>query len=166
MRFTKPNPEMPRANLLGRRIEEAVRRGQLVSLVSGRDGFAIANPYLDTPTDPAAVFRRFVEAYGHDPPTMGRFADALLEACDADEGWVVVYDVPDVLDHAARFGPDFDAPSHVNALLARLDAQRARFTALRRWAGAAEPEGCWGVVARYVRSLRRERGAWLAAEWG
>jgi hypothetical protein len=150
-----------------RRIEDAVRRGALVSLVTGRDGFAFVNPYLDTPTDPVEVFRLFLGAHGADPAQMRAFADALLAACDGpDEGWVVVYYLPDVLAHAARFGPDFDARAHVTAMLARLHAGRARFAALRRWAGAAEPEGCWGVAARYVRTLRRAHGAWLAAEWG
>jgi hypothetical protein len=145
-----------------RRVQEALARDALTALVLGRDGLAFVNPWFDTPTDPQAVFAAYRAAFGDDPRAMGRLADALVTASAApNDGWVTAYYVPDLLDHAALFGDDFDARACAAAILARIREGRAHLTRVRRWAGASEPEGCWGVVDRYVRSLRAEHSAAL-----
>jgi hypothetical protein len=141
-----------------RRVREAVARDALAALLLGRDGLAFVNPWFDTPTDPLAVFAAYRAAFGAEPRAMQRFADALVTAsAAADDGWVTAYYVPELFDHAALFGADFDARACAAVILARIREARAHLTQVRRWAGAGEPEGCWGVVDRYVRGLRAER---------
>jgi hypothetical protein len=137
------------------RLEEALRRDALPALVLGREGLAFANPWLDTPTDPVAVLSAWRAAFGDDPRAMRRFAEALVTAAaEPDDGWVVMYCLPDLLDDAASFGADFDAPACAAAILARIRAHAAHLATLRRWCGAADPAGCLGVVERYVATLR------------
>lgn len=150
-----------------RRVEEAVSRDALPALILGRDGFAFVNPWFDTPTDPISVFAEYHAAFGRDAQAMCRFAEALVAAsAEPDDGWVTAYYVPELLDHATSFGAEFDVQIRVLTILSRIHAHAAHLRKVKRWAGATEPEGCWGVVDRYVRSLRAERSDALAnLEW-
>ena len=152
---------------MDRRLEEALARGALTALVLGREGLAFVNPWIDTPTNPNAVFDAYKHHLGDDLRAMRRFAEALVEAAaEPDDGWVTAYYVPELFAHAGCFGADFDASACAVAILSRIRAHAEHLATLRRWCGATDPAGCWDVVDRWVQRLRAEHPAALSNVMG
>lgn len=134
----------------------AVQAGELRAFLTGEQGYAIANPYLDTPTEPMAVFRAYLEAYGAEPGRMVEFAETVRQLShDPLYSWFSVYYLMDFLEHPGVFGPSFDLHGLVREVLANVKAQAPALRQLKRWAGATDADGCWGVVDRLVGQLKK-----------
>jgi hypothetical protein len=138
-------------------ILHAVASGQLKELLAGEKGYALPNPYLDTPTDPMQVFHRFRSTFADDPSRMQEFAHAVVQLSqDPLYSWFCVYYLLDILEHSEAFGKDFQLQDVFQRVLAEVKSRKLDLQGLKRWAGAQEPEGCWGIVDRLVGQLKKQ----------
>lgn len=137
-------------------IAEALLEGDIVELLTGRGGYALPNPYLDTPTEPIQVFAGIVASFGDNAKAMKSVLDGILTASkDPDYAWFSVYYLFDVIANAKLFGAGFDLQAFVNQVLANVRQQEKHLRTLKKWAGAQDPDGCWGIVDRLVGQIRK-----------
>ena len=118
-------------------------------LLKGQDGYALPNPDLDTPTFTSDVISAITIAFGHDARVMaGLLAGIQAVSRDADYSWTALYSVFDVLDKPHLFGAAFDQRAFAMGVIALVRTHELHLRSLKRWAGAQDADGCWGVAAR------------------
>lgn len=137
-------------------IIEALVQGDMDDLLRGRGGFAVHNPYLDTPTEPVQVFAGILGHYGGSPAVMQDLLKEVQRMADEpDYAWFAPYYLFDIIIHADKFGPALDLQAYVDTVLALVRKHEAYLRGLKRWAGAQDPDGCWGIVDRLVLQLKK-----------
>jgi hypothetical protein len=104
------------------------------------------------------AFALCVEECAGEPAALAVLGEAVVELSRTpDWSWFAAYYVVDLLEREALFGGSEAVQRIVDAVLDQVASHRAHLTTLRRWAGAREPEGCWTVVDRLLRSTARRQ---------
>ncbi|MBP6722869.1 MAG: hypothetical protein KA239_11115 [Bacteroidia bacterium] len=137
-------------------ITNALIMGDLYELLTGQNGYALVNPYRDTPTDPSQVVESILKAFPNNEHTMQETLDGIIAVTrDPIYSWFAIYYVNLVLRYRENFGKKADLQAFVNTAIANIRKQETSLRALKQWEGATEAEGCWGVVTHMIGQMKK-----------
>ena len=125
-------------------FEDAVQQVGMDKLLKGQDGYALPNPYWDTPTETTQVFFGITKIFGDNPQRMAEFIESIKAVSrDPDYSWTALYYVNDVMRQPAVFGVTFDLQAFVGDVLLNVRRHEHHLRKLKRWLGSHDVNGCW-----------------------
>ncbi len=125
-------------------FEGAVQQAGMDKLLKGQDGYAVPNPYWDTPTEPRLIFSGITKFFGHDPQWMAELIESIKAVSrDPDYSWTALYYAYDVMQQPAVFGVTFDLQAFLGEVLMNVRRHEQHLRQLKRWAGSHDAAGCW-----------------------
>lgn len=128
-------------------FEEARAKHELYKYFGGYSAYMIEHQVADMPTDEGAIMTPIKKIAATDPTIMEEVHAAWIQlAEDPVHGWFVIHYLTytPYLEHLS--GREWLPQELVSQIAERLRANKAAYTALKRWHGATLEDGCWGLL--------------------
>jgi hypothetical protein len=130
--------------------------GDLFEVLTGQDGYAVTDPYGDTPTEAEAAFMAVLNAFPNNAMATKELLNGILEVSRTpDYSWFSIYYLSLALTHRKALGAEVDIQAFADEVLTNIRGHEAYLRQLKRWEGNMWPDGCWGAVVRMVNQMKK-----------
>jgi hypothetical protein len=128
-------------------FEEARAKGELYRYFGGYTEYFVVHPYADMPTYDEAIITPIQKIAITDPNVREEVHAAWLRlAEDPVHGWFVIYYLTYTPYLSKISGQDWLSEELILQIAERLRANKAAYTALKRWHGETREKGCWSLL--------------------
>ncbi|MEY3124037.1 MAG: hypothetical protein RLZZ573_557 [Pseudomonadota bacterium] len=129
------------------KFERARAKNDLHRYFGGYTEYFVQHDVADMPTDEGAIITPIQKIAATDPSIREEVHAAWLRlAEDPVHGWFVIYYFSYTSYLSRISGQDWLPDELVHQIAERLRVNKAAYTALKRWHGETQPDGCWGLV--------------------
>lgn len=137
-------------------FEEARAKHELHMYFGGYPAYMIQHPVADMPTDDAAMINPIKKIAATDPTILEEVHAAWLRlAEDPVYGWYVIFYLASTQYLNRLSGREWLPEKLVIQIAERLRANKAAYTALKRWHGETKEKGCWALLLGENRRLHK-----------
>jgi hypothetical protein len=146
-----------RSNPTIQMLEEARAKGELHLYFGGYIDYYVQHDVADMPTNEGAMMSSIKRIAATDPTIREEVHAAWLRlADDPVHGWFVIYYLTYTPYLSKISGQNWLPEELIQQIAERLRANKAAYTALKRWHGETRENGCWSMVIAANATLHSE----------
>jgi hypothetical protein len=139
------------------KFERARTKGELYRYFGGYTEYFVQHDVADMPTDDTLIMNPIKKIAATDPSIREEVHAAWLRlAEDPVHGWFVIYYLTYTSYLSRISGQDWLPEEVLHQIAERLRANKAAYTALKRWHGETRENGCWSMVVAANATLHND----------
>lgn len=139
--------------------EKAFENQELYEYLVGEKGYAISNPYADTPTDPSQVFFSLKPYLNSNEDNMNQFLACLLRVSEeAEYSWMSLLYLLDLMPFLKAENLTIQQKKIVDGISENLMFNKNSLMGNKKWMGSNRENGLWAYSLKLSRILEEEYG--------